>query len=176
MYESLIAAAGCFGGAQLRDAVVPSAPHRVRHSSARVASARPSANDQPSHYQRQKPCLHAPHLCISSLLQHIRIYILTFKMVLKRKRSEEAFTSPMSSTSSLSSRASQSPSPQYGHAKPTDNLMDFEFTFSSIPSPWSRPVQPFGRLENQSGRTCKRFRDDRPDERAIHRSYSLCSP
>lgn len=83
-------------------------------------------------------------------------------MSLKRKRSSDL--SPLSTTSLLS-RASQSPTPLLYPS--LNGAMDVE-----APAPntqlwaWNRR-KPFASSDLAS-RTRKRFRDNRPDERAIH--------
>lgn len=93
-------------------------------------------------------------------------------MTMKRKRNE-LDSSPSSSSTSWSRCGSLSPSPSQ-HA--------FDFRFQS---PWqeqvARPQFAWPGVDderhNASGRTLKRFRDNRPDEQAIYgtRSLDVCS-
>ncbi|KAB2572275.1 hypothetical protein DBV05_g9044 [Lasiodiplodia theobromae] len=82
----------------------------------------------------------------------------------KRKRSDS--TSSPASTSSLFSRSSVSPSPP-SHLP--SNTMQLDLPTQAYPTPAHSWVwQPRSEASNDSGRTMKRFRDNRPDERLIH--------
>ncbi|KAF9629787.1 hypothetical protein BFW01_g10990 [Lasiodiplodia theobromae] len=88
----------------------------------------------------------------------------------KRKRSDS--TSSPASTSSLFSRSSVSPSPP-SHLP--SNTMQLDFPTQAYPTPAHSWVwQPRSEASNDSGRTMKRFRDNRPDERLIH-GYTMRS-
>lgn len=88
-------------------------------------------------------------------------------MTFKRKRSDS--TSSPASTSSNFSRSSVSPSPP---SQFFASAMQLEVPTQAFPSPAHSWVwQPSSEAGNDSGRTMKRFRDNRPDERLI---YGMC--
>ncbi|KAH7048369.1 hypothetical protein B0J12DRAFT_113462 [Macrophomina phaseolina] len=87
-------------------------------------------------------------------------------MNFKRKRSDS--TASPASTSSNFSRSSVSPSPPHQYFS---NTMELGALAQALPTPahsWTQ--QPMNEGKNASGRTMKRFRDSRPDERLIHES------
>ncbi|KAF4308107.1 hypothetical protein GTA08_BOTSDO04721 [Botryosphaeria dothidea] len=87
-------------------------------------------------------------------------------MTFKRKRSDS--TSSPASTSSNFSRSSVSPSPP---SQFFASAMQLEVPTQAFPSPAHSWVwQPSSEAGNDSGRTMKRFRDNRPDERLIYES------
>lgn len=123
----------------------------------------PSATRSRATSQLQPQALQQNNLYIQRIRKYTHQITRLSTMGLKRKRSSDyGCSSPStSSTLSISSHASSNP---FSNPLRLHPVAQMELDFPAIkPSSW-------GFNKNDSGRTRKRWRDGRPDERQIHRT------